>query len=143
MVTTTTTTTTSKKKIIQPINSPDKDIATETQSEPYVKRLDQPRSIWSNHNKTYEHLLSAPYYDREDPDRKRREERGFITTWESTTVPTGDGGFITVSSDDLRKKKSSTEPYYDNRYEAVDKGEGAGKGYADDPDNYSNSGLKV
>lgn len=52
----------------------------------------------------------------------------------------------TYTADQWHSKNEMERRYnqrYDGRYEPRDKGEGAGFGYRDDPDNFSNSGLKV
>jgi hypothetical protein len=77
--------------------------------------------------------------------------QGYTITNPQTWIPNADGKFVlqTVSTDELRQQKAQArkdryyDSLYDERYEPKNKGEGAGKGYYDDPSNWSNSGLKV
>jgi hypothetical protein len=73
-----------------------------------------------------------------DSDRRKMIDEGKIIISAKDEIPEGTGPnhAEVVSSDELRRRKEENARY-DGRYE------GRSESYPEDPDNYSNSGLKV
>jgi len=93
-------------------------------------------------NRIREHDNIGPYASGEDPDIKRLEERGNVIISSETYLPTPNGRdvFDTYNAEQKlkeRRREMELEQKYDHRFE------GRSEGYYDDPDNYSNSGLKT